>query len=305
MKPLGQSYLEDELKGALIVDSLGFIYGSLNSINITPGRIEINVILERPTEATVVDVEKLKEDLLQTVKKRFGKPTEADLMKQVRKELGVAHVSTSQLVEYASKHEIEIPLKVVQSKRKISKIPISWELVDKIGKTRYGVCILLKEPVEARRRARIEEELEQKIKYLDRTELREKLVIDSEAKIIGKPIDISFTPQQINLIIPIQITKTLHRINRGKLLNIIAYKTKKKPQNIVPLILAEYGATDTSEVTDSQLRRWTKKYFPDVEIPYQTFKVSDTKRIEIGWNNIKAIGDVILLNTSIKLPEEA
>ena len=112
-----RAYREDELIGAAIIDSEGYIYGKVEKITINEDEIVVLACEGKPDVKTVADVSSLKESLLKNVKTDFGVRLrrvnlEEVLDQNIRKEFGLGldeQLSDEHYLKYAERMGVEIP----------------------------------------------------------------------------------------------------------------------------------------------------------------------------------------------------
>ena len=175
--------VERDLVGSLVVDCEGYICGRVGSFKVEPDRILMSLYGMEVRKVKVPDEEKLVEKLVSLVSAR--KKSLAELHTQIRRELGLPssqRITLKELLRFAKARGIDVPTKMEDREEKVDRGTVDWNLVDKVGESELGRCILLKEPVEAMRRG---VEIKEKVPYYGTEHLRGRLVIDASAKIIG------------------------------------------------------------------------------------------------------------------------
>src|SRR5712692_9387636 len=100
----------EEFLGSLVIDSEGYIYGKTRKPEIRPDRIVLEVYRERTVEDSHPDIPALQNILVSMIKKTFGKPTMQDLYAQIRKETTKTQLSDEELLEYAKRKGVSIPM---------------------------------------------------------------------------------------------------------------------------------------------------------------------------------------------------
>lgn len=284
----------EEFSGALVVDSEGYIYGKTRKPEIRPDRITLEVYGERTVEESYPDMQALKNLLLQTVKKTFGKPTMQDLYAQIAMELGKPQFSDEEILEYAKRRGIPVPM--IKGIRTVEerKGTVESAEIDAIGKTDLGICVLLKKPFEAAQRG---VKSIKPVPFRPYHELGPKIVIDSRARITGYAADIllnSLGEPQIKLKKQGSVEQDVPDVRA--LENYLLSKGEKR-ERLHKVVAA---ALHLKQVTPEDLVRWAQQQ--GYQIPMK--KAQEKRELEfqylLPWKIIRRIGDVVLLDTPIE-----
>jgi len=304
--PSSEYLREEELLDSLVVDSEGYVCGRVGSFDVEPDRIMINLYDFEAKKIKVPDEEKLLNNLIEYAlrMKLIGRrrPRE-DLYKRIREDLGLStseRITLRELLRYAELKNIEIPAKFVEKRERVERGKVDWRLIDKIGESDLGKCILLKEPVEARKRG---VEITDKVPYYGTEYLSGRMVIDAEAQIIGSAEKILL---RIGASPGLLIKK--ERVIKSEVLDIDAlirrfvpsiYRDEIELYKAVAKELGLKGRIRAEEMRRVYITRWAEKR--GIEIPKRFKERRETiQEIPGDWECIKKIGDVILLNKSLE-----
>lgn len=284
----------EEFPGAVVVDSEGYIYGKTRKPEIRPDRIVLEVYRERAIDESYPDIPALKNILVSMVKKTFGKPTMQDLYAKMRQESGKAQFSDDEIVEYAKKKGVTIPMikgtKTVEEKKGAIESPE----IDAIGKTDMGICILLKKPLEAAQRG---VRSARPVPFRPFHELGPKMVIDARARIIGYAADIflnSAGEPQIKLKKQGSVEQEVPDIQA--LENYLLSQGEKRER----LYKVVADSLHVKQATAEHLPIWARQQGYNVPMK----KASEKRELEfqylLPWKTIRKIGDVVLLDMPIE-----
>ena len=219
-------YSEEELAGAIVVDSEGYVSGIMSSLKMT----EENIFL--------------------VVKGRKGK-------------------------------EVVLP----------------WDMIKHANVTALGKCILLKEPVEARARGI---EPRERPFYYGTEDVQNMLVIDSEAKIVGVAVDVTFSltePPVLRVVeaksIPYAEVEDVDQMIKDLVPS--KYPTVKALLTQVLLDLKKRGRFKAEDVKKKYLLPWARS--KGIKIPKKRVLNLDEHSVKtVRWPEIEKIGDVIILS---------
>jgi len=297
-------YREEELIDGLVVDNEGYICGYVSNFGVEPDRITLNLY-----EYDVQRVETLnEEELVKRIldfdppkktglfhRKPKGKSGIEDVYDRVRTRLSLPETDTltfEHMVEYAKAESIDIPYEMQELKEKIDKGSIDWSSIDKIAFTDLGKCLLLKEAVAATKKAASQNE---EIGYKSSKDLAGRIVLDSEAKIIGTAVTF-LVGNPPGILVNIERAMRIERPDPEALKSELIptsytdlkqlYDQVKKDQNV-------------RTVTDDDLISWARKY--NLNVPTKVEERRETTReLPLNWNTIAKIGDVIILKKDIE-----
>ena len=292
------SYIEEErFRDTLVVDSEGYICGRVASFEIKPDRVMLRLYKEVEEEQSVVDVERLKEELMLALFGKASPKLEKKLYNRIRKDLKLPSktpVGEAELVNYARMLALDIPTKTVKkTTREDVEEPIDLEIVDCMNETSLGKCIVLKEPVEAERRG---VEILDYVPYKGTAEIKGMLVIDSEAKIIGHAERI-LIGKPLGLRIAVETVKETEVVDMEALWQTIMAHFRK-PEKFYERLCKDLGIRP-EDITEQHIIAWAER--AGIPIPKRTeTKVVKEMTLDIPWTVIKKIGDVIILNRTLE-----
>jgi len=299
---LDSNYLvERDLVDSLVVDCEGYICGRVGSFKVEPDRILMSLYGMEVRKVKVPDEEKLVEKLISLVSAR--KKSLAELHTQIRRELGLPssqRITLKELLRFAKARGIDVPTEMEAREEKVDRGTIDWNLVDKVGESELGKCILLKEPVEAMRRG---VEIKEKVPYYGTEHLRGRLVIDASAKIIGSAEKIL-----LRIGAPPGLSIRLERISKIELDDLDALVESLVPSHFkreidlyksVAKDLNLKGRFTAEEIKEKYLATWAR--MKKIEIPKKYEKRREVfKELPIDWSDIKRIGDIIILRKTLE-----
>ena len=292
------SYIEEErFLDTLVVDSEGYVCGRVASFEIQPDKVMLRLYKEVEEEQSVVDVERLKEELMLALFGKAGPKLERKLYNRIRKDLKLpskSPIGEAELVNYARMLALDIPMKTVKKKTKKNvEEPIDLEIVDCMNETPLGKCIILKEPVEAERRG---VEILDYVPYKGTAEIKGMLVIDNEAKIIGHAERI-LIGKPLGLRIAVETVKETEVVDMEALWQAIMAHFRK-PDKFYERLCKDLGIRP-EEITEQHIIAWAERV--GMAIPKRTeTAVVKEMTLDIPWTVIKKIGDVILLNRTLE-----
>lgn len=295
-------YEVEQLKDALVVDSAGFIYGKVKDVEILEDKIFLRLYKEVEKKTTEVDIRALKVRLMEKLGRGFlslFRPmTYERLCDKVRKTLKLGRdtqIKDEHLITFAEIVGVELPFcEVVKTYKQDVPEPLDFNLVSAAGTTKLGTCILLSKPLEAMRRGL---KIHKKPPYITTEKAKGMLVITSDAKIVGLAHEIL--------------------IGRPMMLRIsIGYYEEREVQSVQLLIeqlvpdvypsekklfeeIAKQLQIEPTEITESKIKEWAENKGYEIPVKVEREWVEE-RRVDIAWEKISAIGDVILL----KIPEE-
>ena len=292
------SYIEEErFLDTLVVDSEGYICGRVASFEIAPDRVMLKLYKEVEEEQEVVDIDKLKEELMLALFGKADPKLEKKLYNRIRKDLKLpskAPIGEAELVNYARMLALDIPTKVVKTKtRKEVEEPVDLEIVECMSETSLGKCIILREPIEAERRG---VEILDFVPYKSTAEVRGMLVIDREAKIIGHAERI-LIGKPLGLRIAVESVKETEVVDVAALWqNLVAHF--RKPEKVYERIAKDLGIRP-EDIREQHVIMWAERMGVTIPKRKET-RVVKEMTLDIPWTVIRKIGDVILLDKTLE-----
>ncbi len=292
------TYIEEEkFLDTLVVDSEGYICGRVASFEIEPDRVLMKLYREEEEEIEVVDIERLKEELMLHVFGKVGPKFEKKLYDKIRKALKMpskAPVGEAELVSFARALGVEIPMKkVVKKIRKEVEEPVDLEIVERVSETPLGKCIILKEPWEAKRRGL---PILDFVPYRSTAEVKGMLVIDAEGKIIGHAERI-LIGKPLGLRIAVETVREEEVVDFPALYEaLLSYF--KTPRRLYERVARDLGIRP-EQVNEKQIVAWAERM--GVAMPKRKErKIVKQTTLDIPWTVIKKIGDVIMLKKTLE-----
>jgi len=305
-----RAYREDELLGATIIDSEGYVYGKVEKIDINEDEVNLLATEEKPDVKTVADVPSLKEELLRGVKLTFvsklrRSSIEDILAENIRKELALRldePLNDEHFLKYAERLGISIPFVKAGLERKEQKGTVSLNEVQTIRITVIGKekatktikIILLREPKEAAfRRIPIQE----KVPYRSTETIKDKLVLDSEGNALGY-VD-SVVLFQGSPGIRIYVSKMSGQVSLSLLIRYLEESGQSEAAALVRKYLLDPEShrytVEIDELEDFMRER--KVFF---RLPEKVVAGQGTRDFvaDIPWETIHKIGDVVLLKST-------
>ena len=280
----------EEIIDSLVIDSNGFIVGYVKDIIINPpNKVSLRIYKTKEESKIIIDFDALHSLLLQKIKKRFGKKTIKDLYEEIEKEMK-EKVSEQILIKYAEMKSIEIPKKEIIEKIEVDVGEVSWEDIENINESIFGVCILLKKG--------FFEGKEAISYYVPENEIVGKMVIDKDARIIGNVADVLYSINGLGIkIVQKRVGSNLiPNIEELKRLLIVTYASE---ENLAENISSLLKIPKDLALRDNYVLDFAKR--TGVEIPMKEVTLEEEQEYPkiIPWKEIKTIGDVVLLNKSI------
>lgn len=297
---------ESELCDTTVVDSEGYILGKIESLRIEPKEIFIKLYGTEKDKKQIIDRNALNERLSKIMPARKNtflektfesryRPQEPDINKIVREQLGLnpsEPVTEEQVARYAVSLGLGIPYTITESETQTDKGSIPWSLVDRVGSSDSGKCVILKEPYEARRR---NIEVRDSVPYRSKIELEGKLVVDVEAKPIGTARDLL-----IGTTLGILVDKESYKLEESFDMDLLI-------RSLIPSRFRNFEefkkkiGKDLKKKTVgiAEISAWCKKYNISLPVKRQTRIVTDFE-LSVEWKDIAKIGDVIILSRTIE-----
>lgn len=307
-----RAYREDELLDSVVVDSEGYIYGKVGKINIKDNQVSLLVYEGKPDEKTVVDLDVIKEEMLNKVKLTFTaklqklSPNEV-LIQSIRKELDLKPdepIKDQHYIEYAERSGLEIRTKKAAEERREPKGIVGLQDLGAIGISTVGAressgvikIVLLQEPREAAFR-RIP--IQKIVPFRTTDSIKDKLVLDSKGVAIGY-LD-SVVLFQNSPGIRVYASKPTDSVSLSWL---VKYLDKIGRPDIVEALLKYFRI----ERGDHVYRMSKTELEGFMEKTRLTFKVPDELLIDrsvkdfvmdIPWDALAKIGDVVILRKTL------
>jgi sporulation protein YlmC with PRC-barrel domain len=178
--------------------------------------------------------------------------------------------------------------------------PLPWDMVKSANFTALGKCILLKEPIEAKSRGI---EPRERPFYYGTEDVRNMLVIDSEAKIVGVAVDVTFslTEPPILRVVAAKSIPYIEVEDIDKLVEDLVpsrYPTVKDLLTRVLVDLEKRGRFKAEDVKRNYLPQWAKS--KGIKIPKKRVLDVDENQVRIvRWPEVSKVGDVILLSKAL------
>lgn len=288
---------EEEFLDTLVVDSEGYICGRVASFEIAPDKVMMRLYKEVVEEREVVDLDKLKQELMLRLFGKIDPRLEPKLYQRIRKDLKLppdSVIGETELVSYARLLALDIPMKVVTTKTKRPvEEPVDLDMVDCMNETPLGKCILLKTPWEAERRGL---PLMDFVPYKSTAEIKGMLVIDSDAKIVGHAERI-LIGKPLGLRIAVETVKEVEEVDFEALYQgLLRYY--KKPKKLIKRVAHDLGIRPEM-VGKEQIIAWAERLNLPIPKKRET-RVMREMTLDIPWTLIKKIGDVIILSRPIE-----
>lgn len=280
----------EEIINSLVIDSNGFIVGYVKDIIINPpNKVSLRIYKTKEESRIIIDFDALHSLLIKKIKKKFGRKTIKDLYEEIEKEMK-EKVSEQTLIKYAESKNIEIPKKEIIEKIEVDMGEVSWEEIENINESIFGVCILLKKE--------FFKEKEATSYYVPEHEIIGKMVIDKNARIIGNVSDVLYSINGLGIkIVQKRVgSNLLPNIEELKRLLIVTYASEENlEENISSLLKIPKNLA----LRDNNILEFAKR--TGVEIPMKEVTLEEEQEYPkiVPWTEIKTIGDVVLLNKSI------
>jgi sporulation protein YlmC with PRC-barrel domain len=263
-----QFYNEKELKGTLVVDSEGLIYGRVSKISVEEDGIKLHVSVDVRAEVEEIDVEKLR-DLL---KDKISSEAEEEEIVSLAKSLG-----------------LEIPKKLVRRDLPHEKGVVPIEQIACIAEGDGVRIIVLSTPREANYRGI----RERKPEYADLTGIKGKIVISLSGEVLGEASDVVVSAEGPGIRVKrlsakktinwLRLLRDLRREQRNAALKLETKLDPYKNPRIPVEEADEVAELLKGEGIDPNL---LEKYLEEPE---------GHSYVDVAWEKIKKIGDVVLV----------
>jgi sporulation protein YlmC with PRC-barrel domain len=303
-------FTESELTDTTVVDSEGYIAGSIETLRIDPTEIFVQLYGVEKERREVIDIAALNERFSSTMPVKRNIPIFAedafesgykprrqalDIRAVVREQLNLEQsdqVTEEQIARYAISLGLAIPYPVQETETRIDRGAIPWALVDRVGSSDFGRCVILKEPYEAKRRGI---EIKDSVPYRGKKELEDKMVIDSDAKPVGSAIDILIGITH-GILVRKQSYKEEESIDLDLLMKSLIPSRFNNFEDFKKKVSKDLGK---KTVGIAEISAWCKRYNMSLPSKRQTKVVSDFE-FSVDWKDIGKIGDVIILSKTIE-----
>ena len=300
-----ETYKEEDLVDGLVVDKEGYICGYVANFSVEPDHIIINLYEYDTQRVQTLNDEELIQRLLEQLpqekpRSRFSfssrrKSGLEALYDRVKQKLNLPlsePVSLENLVEYATAEDIEIPYQIQELKMKTEKGSIDWSYVDKIAFSDVGKCVLLNEAVEARNR---NISLSDEIGFKSTEDLADRIVLDSEAKIVGSAVKllVGYPP---GLLINLERVIRVEQSDAEALKRALVPTTLIGVQQLFNQVKNDLGLKNA---TEDDLLTWARR--KKIDVPNKVIERRDVvMELPIDWDQIAKIGDVVILKKDIE-----
>ena len=304
-------YTPTELKGAMVVDSEGYLYGRLGDMEVKDDDVIFEVYEEKEYTTEVVDEELLKERLIEYLKDKkrriFKKVTMEDLKKDIKVSLGIEEedIDLNAYVEYAKKVGVEIPYTSTLMKRKYAKGTISYRdimaLIIQQIPSREGTVmdeykiVLLNRPKQAVYGGI---EIRPRPPLIPPERIKGKLVISKQGRILGYVDGISIAPSTIAIRVKMpQLKKKIFNLK----MFIKYHEEYEEYKEYLDKLKASFreDMIDIERLNDIIIWMKQKRYPQELIDSIGEFTeniVVEEERIEdVPWNKVVKIGDVVIV----------
>ena len=305
-------FTESELTDTMVVDSEGYIVGNIETLRIDPEEIFIKLYGVEKERREVIDIAALNErlSLMMPVKRSIPifaedafesgykpqvKRQTVDVRTIVREQLNLNQsdeVTEELIARYAISQGLAIPYLVQETETRTDRGAIPWTLVDRVGSSDFGRCVILKEPYEARRRGI---EIKDSVPYRGKKELEDKMVIDSDAKPVGSAIDILIGITH-GVLVRKQSYKEEESIDLDLLMKSLIPSRFNNFEDFKKKVSKDLGK---KTVGIAEISAWCKRYNMSLPSKRQTKVVSDFE-FSVDWKDIGKIGDLIILSKTME-----
>ncbi len=301
-------FTESELSDTTVVDSEGYVVGKIDTLRIEPEEIFIKLYGTEKDKHQTIDIAALNDRLskMMPVKKSAfaedafesgyrARPQLVDIRTIVREQLSLGpndQVTEEQIARYAVSLGLSIPYVVKEQETRIDKGSIPWALVDRVGSSDFGRCVILKEPYEARRRG---VEIRDSVPYRGKKELEDKMVVDSDAKPVGTSVDILIGITH-GILVRKQSFKEEESIDIDLLMKSLIPSRFRNVDDFKKKVSKDLGR---KTVGVAEISAWCKRYNMSLPTKRQTRVVSDFE-FSVDWGDIAKIGDVVILSKTIE-----
>ncbi len=291
-------YTEEELQDALVVDVEGYVCGRVAGFTVEPDLILVNLYDYEVKTSESPDEEGLIERLMEFMpqKRLFHHKLDAEeLYSWVRETLHLSSkepITLERMVECAKNKGIVVPCKNVEMRVRVDRGSFEWPAVEKVGFTELGKCIILNRAMEAEKRSIA---LSSRVNYKSTDYLKGRVVVDSEAKIVGSALKflVGSVPG---------VLVCLERAVKVEQVDVEALKTALIPSRFKDsekLLSQVKKDLNLKVVTDDDLESWARK--TRVKAPSKQVEHREQlMELRVNWESIVKIGDVVVLKEPIE-----
>ncbi len=261
-------YSEEELEGALVVDSEGLIYGRVSKISVEEDGVKLHVSVNVKAEVEEIDLEKLRYLLRDKISEEAGE---------------------EEIVSLARSLGLEIPKKQVRMDLSHEKGIVPIEQIACIAEGDGVRIVVLSTPREANYRGI----KERKPEYADLTGIKGKIVISLSGEVLGEATDVVISVGRPGIRVKrlsakktinwLRLLRDLKRERRNKALKLESKLDPYKNPKIPVEEAGEVAELLREEEIDPNL---LERYIEEPE---------GRSYVDVSWEKIKKIGDVVLV----------
>jgi len=307
-----RAYREDELLGATIIDSEGYVYGKVEKVNITEDEVVLLAYEEKPDVKTVADVSSLKDELLKGVRTTFGSKlrriTDWEILTDnIKRELGLGldeQLSDEHYLKYAERMGVSIPRVKATVERREQKGTVELNDIKTIritvlGKekgTRVIKIILLQEPKEAAFR---KIPIQNKVPYRSTDAIKDRLVLDSEGNALGYVDSVVLFQGMPG--IRVYVSKVSGQVSLSLLARYLEESGKSDAAVQVRKHFMENPELHRYTADTEELEDFMRKKKLAFRLPERVMSSQGTREFvaDIPWDSVHKIGDVVLLKSTL------
>ena len=291
-------YSEEDLLDSLVVDKEGYICGRVSGFDVEPDLIAVRLYEYEMKKFEVPDEEGLIQRLLPLAPKKLSR-RELDMEEfynWIRAMIQLSNkepVTLEHLIAYAKKNNIDVPYRAQEVKEKIDKGSIQWSSIAKIAFSELGRCVLFKDMVEAMRRGVPPSGV---VAYKSTEFLRGRIVLDSEAKIVGSAVKF-LVGDPPGILINVERVFREERGDAEALKKMLIPSKFKDENEFARRVKKELNIENAS---DDDLIVWATKK-KEITVPRRTVERRETMmELPVEWSKIAKIGDVIILTKPLE-----
>lgn len=261
-------YDEREVEGALVVDSEGLIYGKVSKISVEEDGVKLHVRVDVLAEVEEVDVERLREQLK-------GKVPEG--------------IEDEEIVSIAKSFGLELPKKLVKRELQHEKGVVPVEQIACIAEGGDVRVVVLSTPREAKYRG-IEE---RKPEYADLTGIKGKIVISLSGEVLGEAVGIVVSAGKPGI--------RVRRLSAKKIINWLRLlrDLKREKRDAALRLEAKLDPYKNPKISleraDDIVNLLRGEGIDPCLIENYVEEPEGRSYIDVSWDEIKKIGDVVLL----------
>lgn len=281
-----------DMVGMLVIDSCGKILGEFIGIVHREGKICLNIIKHNYTtrKTDTVDLEKLTETLAtmfvsskRLVSKKLKEKDVKELYRIAAEDLNInpKDVGKDEIIKFATKRGVKIPTKTVTETLDVPTTTyIPWDRIISFGKTKKDHCIYVesdKTPV--------------KTKFQDIAELKDKMVINTKADILGCVESFAMGMDGPGVIICADIESQIMDLEDLKKV-LMRSDGVKDINRLLMNVRKTLSIKPGKKIEDYTLVEYAKK--KKIEIPYKSYTKKETVETK-SWSEILASDDVVIV----------